>query len=158
MRNSRGMVTIHYFSILVVSCSNRKFQLSKNLVEFSTISNRKKSILQSSSFAKWKFRKISLFQRCKLRGRNEECGYPGLSTPAKNLFIETNLCHHQHFTSADGFPRLVKFWPQKTYLQTHRQQNLSRVKTVWMNNTVINLSIICQKSYSQLVIELKSVY
>ena len=38
------------------------------------------------------------------------------------------FCHRHRFTSADGLSRPDKFRPKRTNLQTHRRQNLSRVK------------------------------
>ena len=44
-----------------------------------------------------------------------------------DLFTQI-FCHCQRFTSADGLSRPDKFCPKQTNLQTHRRQNLSRVK------------------------------
>ena len=42
------------------------------------------------------------------------------------------FCHHKHFTNADGLSQLDDFLPKRTNFQTHRRQNLSRVKA-WQN-------------------------
>ena len=55
--------------------------------------------------------------------------YGPCCTIEKGCLLRQILCYHQpFFARAASLSRLDKFWPKRKNLQTHRRQNLSRVK------------------------------
>ena len=75
----------------------------------------------------------------------------------KSCLFGQIFCHHQHFTSVDGLSWLDKFWLFKcTVDKICPRWKLNKIN--YINETMINLSIMCGKSWGQHEIELKSVY